>query len=188
MWTFPHPAVILRDRILPRLDFLIKAPKRELLRAAAIVAVLGLLGLIFNSQFGIFLDVAETRCMPERVYLGYPRTETLNRGDIVSFRANNRVMLDLFTGHRIAKIIAGVPGDRVVSNGDGAFVNGVKVGERNPISLKNLALKGKEPVNMDRILQPGELFVVGTLPRSFDSRYWGVLPEANVDRLVKALF
>lgn len=175
-------------KVHARLQFLIKAPRRELLRAAAVVSVLGLAGLAFNTQFGIFLDLAETRCLPERVYLGYPRSETLNRGDIVSFRANNRLMLDLLTGNRIAKIVAAVPGDYVVSNESGAFVNGVQVAQRNPASLANLASKGKAPINVDRVLEAGELFVVGTLPRSFDSRYWGVLPESNVDRLVKALF
>lgn len=188
MIASPVFASFVKLKFLSRLDFLLKAPRGELVRAAAVVAIIGLFGLMFNTRFGVFLDVAETRCMPERVYLGYPRTEKLERGDIVSFRANNRQMFDLMTGNRIAKIIAGIPGDHVVSNRDGAFVNGVQVGERNPISLKNLAAKGKTPIDIDRVLLPGELFVVGTLPRSFDSRYWGVLPEASVDRMVKALF
>ena len=178
----------MKVKILPQLDFLVKAPRSEWIRAAAVIAAIGLFGLMFNTRFGIFLDVAETRCLPERVYVGYPRTTNLDRGGIVSFRAHNRVMFDLMTGNRIAKLIAGDPGDHVISNKDGAFVNGVMVGERNPTTLKNLAAKGKTPIDMDRVLQPGELFVVGTLPRSFDSRYWGVLPEASVDRLVKALF
>jgi conjugal transfer pilin signal peptidase TrbI len=181
------PEALFRTRVLPRLAFLVNAPKRELVKAGVVVGALGLFGLMFNTQFGVFLDLNETRCMPERLYVGFPRTETLKHGDIVSFRADNRMMFDLMTGNRVAKIVAGLPGDHVVSNAQGAFVNGVPVGQRNPISLQKLADKGKVPVNMDRVLQPGELFVVGTLPRSFDSRYWGVMPEARVDRLVKAI-
>lgn len=187
MWSL-NPAVLVKTKLLPRLDFLLKAPRRDLLRGGAVVVAIGLMGVMFKTQFGLFIDMAETRCLPERVYVGYPRTDILNRGDIVSFRANNRMMFDLMTGNRIAKIVAGVAGDYVKSNEMGTFVNGHKLGERSPISIKNLAAKGKQPLDVDRVLQPGEIFVLGTLPRSFDSRYWGVMAASSVDRLVIALF
>ena len=177
-----------KENKLRHLDFLFKATRPELIRAGAVVLVFGIFGLMFNTQFGVFLDLSETRCMPEHVYLGYPRRDELERGDIVSFRASNRIMFDLMSGKRIAKIIAGVAGDYVTSNENGAFVNGVKVGERNPISLQNLNAKNKSPINMDRVLLPGELFLVGTLPRSFDSRYWGVASALSVDRLILPIF
>lgn len=182
-----NPARFVRDSILPHFAFLFRASQKELIRAGSVVAILGALGLMFNTQYGIFLDVAETRCLPEYLYVGYPRGEELHRGDVVSFKANEHVMFNLMTGNRIAKVISGMAGDHVVSNSDGVFINGKLIAKRNPISLKNLAAKGKKPVDMDRVLEPGELFVMGTLPRSFDSRYWGVLRASTVDRLVKPL-
>lgn len=178
---------LFQTRFLPRLSFLTHAPKRELFKGGLVTVSIALFGLMFNTQFGLFLDLNEARCMPERLYVGFPRTQSLRHGDIVSFRADNRMMFDLMTGSRVAKIVAAMPGDHVVSNEEGAYVNGVLVAERNPISLQNLADKGKTPINLDRVLEEGEIFVVGTLPRSFDSRYWGVMPESRVDRLVKAI-
>ena len=175
-------------RVLARLDFLIHAPRRELIKAAAVVAGLTALGLFFSSQYGVFIDLAETRCMPEYVYLGYPKAAVLQRGDIVSFVATDKTMLGLFAGHRMAKIIAGLPGDYIVTGSDGVFVNGKRVAERSPKTLEKMAYRHVSSVDMSRTLQPGELFVLGTLPRSFDSRYWGALPAASVERMVKAVF
>jgi len=177
----------VRESILPHLAFLFKASRKELITAGTVVAMLGAVGLVFNTQYGMFLDMAETRCLPEHLYLGYPMEGELERGDVVSFKANDRIMFSMMNGKRIAKMIAGMPGDHVVSNSSGLFINGKFIAKRHPTSLKNLAAKGKQPVDIDRVLAPGELFVIGTLPRSFDSRYWGVLPASTVDRMVKPL-
>ena len=168
-----------------KLRFLTHAPKREYRRAGIVIIAIAVFGWMFNTHFGLYLDLSEIRCMPEHLYAGYPRTDApLKAGDVVSFKASNRVMLDLMTGKRIAKIVAATAGDHVVSNENGVWINGKPVLERNPISLEKLAEKHKTPVNLNKVLEPGELFVIGTLPRSFDSRYWGVLPERYVDRKV----
>jgi len=181
------PVSFVRESVLPHFAFLFNASQRELITAGSIVAILGALGLVFNTQYGVFLDMAETRCLPEYLYVGYPREAELKRGDVVSFKANDQIMFNIMTGKRIAKMIAGMPGDHVVSNSSGLFINGKFIAKRHPISLKNLAAKGKQPMDMDRVLAPGELVVIGTLPRSFDSRYWGVLPASTVDRMVKPI-
>jgi len=185
--TLRSPVNFVRRSVLPHFAFLFKATKKELITAGTVVVMLGAVGLVFNTQYGMFLDVAETRCLPEHLYLGYPREAELKRGDVISFKANDRIMFNIMTGKRIAKVIAGMPGDHVVSNRSGLFINGKFIAKRHPTSLKNLAAKGKQPVDMDRVLAPGELVVIGTLPRSFDSRYWGVLPASTVDRMVKPL-
>ena len=171
--------------IARKLRFLTHAPKREYQRAFVVIMALGFFGWIFNTHFGLYLDLAETRCMPERLYVGYPRSDVpLKAGDVVSFRASNRIMLDLMTGKRIAKIVAATAGDHVVSNEKGVWINGKELLQRNALSLEKIAAKNKKPVNIDKTLETGELFVIGTLPRSFDSRYWGLLPERYVDRKV----
>ncbi|TXH34438.1 MAG: hypothetical protein E6Q94_04705 [Burkholderiaceae bacterium] len=185
--TVRSPVSFVRKAVLPHFAFLFRATRRELITAGTVVVMLGSAGLFFNTQYGMFLDMAETRCLPEHLYLGYPRDAELKRGDVVSFKANDRIMFNIMTGKRIAKVIAGMPGDHVVSNSSGLFINGKFIAKRHPTSLKNLAAKGKQPVDIDRVLAPGELVVIGTLPRSFDSRYWGVLPASTVDRMVKPL-
>lgn len=187
MSTLRSPVKFVRESVLPHFAFLFEATQKELITAGTVVAMLGAVGLVFNTQYGMFLDIAETRCLPEHLYLGYPREAELKRGDVVSFKANDRIMFNIMTGKRIAKVVAGMQGDHVVSNSSGLFINGKFIAKRHPTSLKNLAAKGKKPVDMDRVLATGELVVIGTLPRSFDSRYWGVLPASTVDRMVKPL-
>jgi conjugal transfer pilin signal peptidase TrbI len=38
------------------------------------------------------------------------------------------------------------------------------------------------------IVPPSQLFMVGTLPHSFDSRYWGFLPQNSVTGSVYPIF
>lgn len=170
-----------------KFEFLTRASKGQLLRATCATAVFAMAGVWFGQNSGVFVDVSDIRCLPEYVYIGYPKTKSFERGQIVSFVATDHTMFGLFTGKRAAKIIAGLPGDMVISNAAGAFVNGIKVGDRSSVTLQNMANKHLVAINMNRRLLPGELFVMGTLPRSFDSRYWGPIPAADVDRLVKAV-
>lgn len=182
----------LDQKVIDRLAFLTKGTKQELIRSAIVIVSLGLFGFLFStffSRYGIFFDLAETRCMPAWVYVGYPKTPTLQRGDIVSFNVKDATTpIKIFNGQRLAKIIAGMPGDLVESNEEGVKINGKPIALRNPISLSKMAEKKMVPINVNRVLQPGELFVMGTLPRSFDSRYWGILQATEVERMVKAVF
>jgi conjugal transfer pilin signal peptidase TrbI len=181
-------AIKAMANVASKFEFLTRASKGQLLRAAGLTTVFAMAGVWFGQNSGVFIDVSDIRCLPEYVYIGYPKTKSFERGQIVSFIATERTMFGLFTGKRAAKIIAGLPGDMILSNDSGAYVNGTKVGDRSSVTVKNLTNKHLVAINMNRRLLPGELFVVGTLPRSFDSRYWGPVPSADVDRLVKAVF
>ena len=177
----------IQTAIENKLAFLTKASKQEWIKAGVFASVAGAVSIVFSSYFGIYVDTSETRCLPEVVYVGYPRSETLNRGDVVSFIADRNVMFGAFKGHRVAKIVVGMAGDRIQSDEFGVVVNGRKVADRSTETLGRMNARGFVPINMDRTLQPGELFVMGVLPRSFDSRYWGVINERSVERLVKPL-
>lgn len=179
--------MMAQNFIQKRLGFLLNTSKPELIRAGAFASVSALLCVGFSSYFGLFIDISEIRCLPEVVYVGYPRPENLSRGDVVSFVASRHLMFGAFNGHRIAKIVVAMAGDSVHSDESGVTVNGKKIAERNPHTLERMQVRGFTPLNMDRVLKPGELFVMGVMPRSFDSRYWGVVQDRAVDRLVKPL-
>lgn len=178
------PALVFLDR---HLGFMVRVKEKERKKALMVLAItfFGVIG--FSNFFGIFLDTSELRCLPERVYLGYPKLRDPRIGDIVSFVSTEREALGIFRGHRLAKIVMAMGGDKVVSDERGVFINGKFIAVRSPISLQKLKDRKLTPINMDRVLQPGEIFLMGTLPRSFDSRYWGVVPEAIVERYVLAV-
>lgn len=170
-----------------KLAFLVNAPKAELIRALLVIPVVGGLVYGFSDNFGLYLDTAETRCLPETVYVGYPRSSQLKHGDVVSFIATDTQMFGIYTGKRIAKVITGMTGDTIRSDESGVWVNGKQIALRSDVTLAKLQVRSLAPLNINRKLEVGELFVMGTMPRSFDSRYWGVLHDSDVERLVKPL-
>jgi conjugal transfer pilin signal peptidase TrbI len=169
------------------LGFLIRVERKEKIKAAYVLVLTIITVMVFAKFFPLFIDTSELRCLPERVYIGYPKTRDTAVGDIVSFVSTERQTFGIFRGHRLAKIVMAKAGDRVTSNEQGVSINGKFIAVRSEISLQKLKDRKLTPLNMDRVLEPGEIFLMGTMPRSFDSRYWGVIHEQDVDRFVKAI-
>lgn len=165
-----------------RLGFIWQASRKEWLAAGIAGGVVLLMSVAAQHAIGLHIDASEGRCMPERFYVSVPLLSEPQRGDVVSFSADGRIFLGLMDGKRIGKIIVGIPGDRVTSNQEGLYVNGALVAVRNQTSMANIKKAGKVAVDLDKTLQVGELIAIGSMPRSFDSRYWGVLPSELVDR------
>ena len=101
-----------------------------------------------------------------------------------NFQKNDLVILysDITHGFLLKKIAA-TAGDLVNTNREGVYING--------ISIKNTKVfefgSHQERLNftpMNRILEKNEIFVVGEHPKSFDSRYFGVI-DINKSRVKK---
>lgn len=100
------------------------------------------------------------------------------------FQKDDLVILysDITHGFLLKKIAA-TAGDLVNTNREGVHING--------ISIKNTKVfefgSHRERLNftpMNRILEKNEIFVVGEHPKSFDSRYFGVI-DINKSRVKK---
>jgi len=167
-----------------RTEFLRHASPLDWIKSIAVIAAFGAAGAA-TSSYGLYLDTDEVRCLPEFLYAASPRNDApLKRGDVVSFIASRDEMLGLFAGKRIAKIVMAMEGDVVVSDESGVYINGKFIAARSPISLVKLGEKKKVPISTNRVLGQDEIFVMGTMPRSFDSRYFGVIQGAHVDKFV----
>lgn len=141
---------------------------------------------VFNQHYSIGVDWQKTRCLPWRVYfIDYEIPRDFQRGMYVAFRPDLDQMGLRFSGQTIGKMVGAVAGDRVEIKDDVAYVNGEFVGR-----LDLLEKLGAQPRQYDRelIVPQGKLFMVGTEPRSFDSRYWGFLDQSRVTGVVKPLF
>ena len=169
--------------LLARIEFLRKITSKQLLGFAFGILSCAWLGHLFNESFGIMLDVSEIRCLPETVYVGYPSDGAIQKGDLVSFVATPANMAGLFVGSRIIKQVAAVPGDLVETQEDGlVLINGRPSGRRNEITLQKMQKRGAQLVSFSGVVPAGHYFVMGTLPRSFDSRYWGLLEGRLIDK------
>ena len=151
---------------------------RFLLRAGfALLVVLGA-GVYLSDRFHVGYDDQDRQCLPpHRWFLIDRHDRDINQGAIIAFAA---LGLEPYfrDGQIIIKRAAGIAGDRVQVNPETVRVNGVEVGD-------GLALAGtlKRPAAdflRDDSVPPGHLWVMGATADSFDSRYWGFLPDGRV--------
>lgn len=121
------------------------------------------------------------RCLPSMVYLYSlaPPSKPLEPGMLVAFRTDARLEPHFKEGTTFIKQVQGISGDTIVVRNGFADVAGRKTLFLSSDVLKKL---GTNASALDRSyeLLPGELFVAGTHPNSFDSRYWGALQPTQV--------
>ncbi|PEH40507.1 signal peptidase I [Burkholderia gladioli] len=134
----------------------------------------------------IFYEAQAVACLPWDFYLPHKGAfSAIRRGDIVWFHAQG-LGPRFKDGTPMAKLAAALPGDRILIRDSRLYVNGSYWGS---LALGERVLH--EPMGYwDRefTIGPGELFVLGTEPRSFDSRYWGVIHENQVEGTLSVLF
>jgi conjugal transfer pilin signal peptidase TrbI len=92
------------------------------------------------------------------------------RGDYVVFSFHGEASVSMhpgLSGQPFFKRIGGVAGDAVTVVGREVFVNGVSMGTAKDRTFDRRPLQPIEPVT----IPPGMVYVVGSDPHSFDSRY-----------------
>ena len=156
------------------------------------------LGWWFSTRYEIGIAQGKP-CMRGRVYLIERRiggrAEKFQRGDLIVFRTDRRTMPWYQPGTRFLKLVRGVPGDRVQINAAGKLeITGPDYRFESALEPQVVQLlaqqrgkmaagkSGPPPVDFtaDYRLAPEEYFVMGTLPDSYDSRYWGTVRLSQV--------
>jgi conjugal transfer pilin signal peptidase TrbI len=151
---------------------------RFALRAGlALLLVLGL-GAYLTQRFRIGYDDQDHQCLPpSRWFLIDRHDREVNQGRIVAFAA--RDLGPYFRdGQTIIKRAAGVPGDRVEVGPEAVRINGATVGEG--LALARTLKRPPTDFLRNDVVPPGHLWMMGATADSFDSRYWGFLPERQV--------
>ncbi|MGI9212256.1 MAG: signal peptidase I [Methylococcaceae bacterium] len=146
--------------------------------------------LVNKFVYGVRLPVVHTKVMD----MGQPQ-----RGDIVVFRFPGDTRVDYI------KRVIGLPGDKVAYYNKQLFVNGTAIvqtelgeyeGQGQGRSMSGARLKnedltgvnhdiliraGQPTVESEWVVPTGHYFVMGdNRDNSNDSRYWGMVPEANL--------
>lgn len=120
------------------------------------------------------LDFAPIKCLPGTAYLirkAPPAIDEVRRGDLYAYASHGLAPL-LKDGSSVVKIAAGLPGDRVDVNARGVFINHRWWGPLNPITMARTH-RTVASVTRSFTLKSDEVLMLGTLPRTYDGRYWG---------------
>ncbi|MFT0546940.1 S26 family signal peptidase [Allopusillimonas ginsengisoli] len=171
-------------------------PPLVVLLCLLMVVTLQAVGPLLKQHYRIGIDAQSYRCLPFVAYLlkmggvdsrlpDDSRIE-LKKGMLVSFvPANNAMGLPELDGHRIVKIVAGLPGDVLEVKQDRVYINGTDWG-----GLKLLPSLGKAPGALDRteVVPEGKVLLMGTLENSYDGRYYGFMDQSAINAQAFALF
>ena len=152
-------------------------PHFALRAGLALALVLGA-GAYLAERFRIGYDDQDHQCLPpHRWFLIDRHDRDVTQGTIVAFAALG--LGPYFRdGQTLIKRAAGVPGDRVEVGLETVRINGATVGEG--LALARTLNRPPTDFLRDDVVPPGHLWVMGATADSFDSRYWGFLPEQQV--------
>ncbi|HXH54418.1 MAG TPA: S26 family signal peptidase [Gammaproteobacteria bacterium] len=123
--------------------------------------------------FGLSFCINVSDSLPQRFFVLTTHPNNVQRGAYVVF---NHTIKDKKT--RLLKQVQGVAGDVIRAEGNRLFINGHYIAMAKSHSEAGLPLS---PI-LPGIIPKGYLFVQGTHPDSFDSRYeaFGLLPLSHV--------
>ncbi|MGF6095763.1 conjugative transfer signal peptidase TraF [Pseudomonas sp. 18175] len=110
-----------------------------------------------------------TPSLPYRVGWLQPAVAPLQRGELIVYRFNGATadFAPGLQGQPLFKQVRGLPGDHISVQGRQVSVNGQPVGLAKPFTASGHALATIRP----GVIPPGQLYVQGTSPDAFDSRY-----------------
>ena len=164
------PAAATRRQRMPWPRFLVRA-------GLALVLTLGA-GAYLIERFRIGYDDQDHQCLPpSRWFLIDRHDREVTQGGMIAFAALG--LAPYFRdGQTIIKRAAAVPGDRVEVGLETVRINGATVGEG--LALARTLNRPPTDFLRDDVVPPGHLWMMGATADSFDSRYWGFLPEHQV--------
>jgi len=140
------------------------------------VAILAMI-VVGIDYVGDRLDWVRGESVP--VTLAWIEGGQVSKGDYVVFEAQHPIINEGRPSH-LTKQVACVAGESVHFDGEKFSCDGAVLGAviRSTSDGRPIAVAAVEGV-----IPAGKIFVMGTHPRSFDSRYLGLLDESKVQRV-----
>jgi conjugal transfer pilin signal peptidase TrbI len=173
-----------------------------------IIFVIGLLtvGIIefVTGYYAVMVSRREHRCLPWTYFILKKNTIPRGRGDLISFKGEG--IPNFADGVRFVKMVAGLPGDVIETEifSEDEREKHTRIIEKDGMTIKQrlqgrvylhrkdhgetLSLDAVEkdtlgrnlPLIKEQTIPGGKFFVIGTVPRTYDSRYWGLVDEKQV--------
>jgi conjugal transfer pilin signal peptidase TrbI len=126
--------------------------------------------------FGYKILISSTESLPYTLFLQTPKKE-FTTGTIVTFKYQFKNYFKYTQGDNFTKIIGCTQGQTILKIKNDFYCNGGKIGTA-------LTKDGKgnfiESVEFNEIVPQGKYFMIGTNPKSYDSRYFGYVDEKDI--------
>ena len=143
----------------------------------------------FGSRYEIALVGKEIRCLDGTVFIVDHKDPSVEKGNLVAVypgkdtslwirdeKVDDEVKQALV---KFIKFVAALPGDKVMVKDKILYINGEQWG-RLALLDRHFVKGTAETYEGTFTVQPGQLLVLGTNPRSFDGRYWGTISDDNI--------
>lgn len=137
-------------------------------------------GHVLTQRYSIGMDDQKELCLAghHRWYLIDHWNREFRNGDLMAFASDERMRPFFNDETTFVKRVEGIPGQVVQQDAERITVDQRPVGNGFPL-LDHVGVRnavGHEPFH----LQPRTYWVMGDQPKSFDSRYWGVVYQQQI--------
>ena len=144
------------------------------LKAKVVLALISIYSIMY--LFGYKILISNTESLPYTLFLQTPKKE-FTAGIIVTFKYQFKNYFKYTQGDNFTKIIGCSQGQTILKVKNDFYCNGGKIGTA-------LTKDGKgnfiESVELNEIVPQGKYFMIGTNPKSYDSRYFGYVDEKDI--------
>jgi conjugal transfer pilin signal peptidase TrbI len=180
----------------------------EFKKHLTIILIIGLLtagGIeLLARHYTVMVSRKEHRCLPWTYFIVKKNEIPAEKGDLISFKGMG--IPHFADGIRFIKMVAGLPGDvikvdifteqerkrhtRIIEK-DGTMIEQrlqgrVYLHRKNNREVLSFDAVEKDtfgrdlPIVKEQTIPEGKFFVIGTVPRTYDSRYWGLVDDKQV--------
>lgn len=147
-----------------------------------------LLVVWFTRNWRIAIDPQAETCIDARILLIDLIDRKPIKGELYAFYSPTSASPVYRAGTRMIKRAAGEPGDVVlIDENETITINGELVG-KGFFHLRTDDPAVRRKFYGERVVAAGHWWMMGDAPTSFDSRYWGSLPEENIYGRAYVLF
>ena len=159
---------------------------RFLAKSLLILAIVIAIGAYLFDRYRIGIDTQVVRCLPWTIFIVDTQDTNIHSGAYFAYRAA-RMEPVVADGQWAAKQAAGVEGDHVSLSRTETLINGSVRENGKLYDIPSMELD-YAALTRELIVPKGEIFGMGTLPTSYDSRYMGTIYQEQVIGRVYPLF
>jgi len=155
-----------------------------------------ILSCLIASELGYRVNSSPS--LPRGIWRVVAQNGRVQRGQIISIFPTDNAMLKMARSRSylswglcsggyssLLKPVAAVEGDRVAISDQGIAVDGVFIPKSRALTRDTMGRTLKPMENGFYTVKPGTIWLVSSHDHSFDSRYFGPLPSANILGLAK---